>query len=51
MGPRLADDRYVEGAFAAKGNGKGRALMQAEATEEETLTTLLDLFDTVEFDF
>ncbi|MCR4860866.1 MAG: hypothetical protein K5910_09410 [Bacteroidales bacterium] len=51
MGTRLADDRYVEGAFAAKGNGKGRALMQAEATEEETLTTLLDLFDTVEFDF
>lgn len=51
MGTRLAEDRYVEGAFAVKGEGKGRAMMQAEAEDEETLTTLLDLFDTVEFDF
>ena len=51
MGTRLTEDRYVEGAFAVKGEGKGRAMMQAEAQEEETLTTLLDLFDTVEFDF
>ena len=51
LGTRQADDRYVEGAFAAKGLGKGRALMQAEAVEEETLTTLLDVFDAVEFNF
>lgn len=51
MGTRLTEDRYVEGAFAAKGEGKGRAMMQAEAQDEETLATLLDLFDTVEFDF
>ena len=51
MGTRLTEDRYVEGAFAAKGYDKGRALLQAEAQDEEVLSTLLDLFDTVEFDF
>ena len=51
MGNRVAEGRYVEGAFAAKGYAKGRALMQAEAGDEETLMTLLDLFSTVEFDF
>ena len=51
MGTRVPDDRYVEGAFAAKGYQKGRALMQAEAEDEETLESLLDLFDTVSFDF
>jgi hypothetical protein len=51
MGTRVPDDRYVEGAFAAKGYQKGRALMQAEAEDEETLEILLDLFDTVSFDF
>ena len=51
MGTRLADDRSVEGAFAVKGYGKGRAFMQAEAADEEVLMILVDLFDTVEFDF
>ena len=49
MGTR--EGRAVEGAFAARGYRKGRALMQAEAGDEETLMTLLDLFGTVEFDF
>ncbi|NLZ19943.1 MAG: hypothetical protein GXY24_06740 [Bacteroidales bacterium] len=51
MGTRLSDDRFIEGAFAAKGYQKGRALMQAEAADEETLMTLIDLFSTVEFEF
>jgi len=51
MGTRLSDDRFVEGAFASKGERKGRALMQAEAADEGTLMTLIDLFSTVEFSF
>ena len=50
-GTRVAADRTVHGAFAARGEKKGRALMQAEAPDEDVLMTLVELFDTVEFDF
>ena len=51
MGTRVAADKYVQGAFAARGLKQGRALVQAEASDEEALMILLDLFETVSFDF
>jgi hypothetical protein len=51
MGTRVSSDKYVQGVFAARGSAKDRALIQAEAPDEEVLMILLDLFETVSFDF